>query len=73
MVTTRLPPPNPPSPSAMPEGSGLHRGRRMTGIGPGNVIEKWLNAYGEGDVNRLEDLEKWRNGDYGWVQSAPSP
>lgn len=47
--------------------------RRMTGFGPGNLIEKWLNAYHEGDVNRLEELEEWRTGDYGWTQSAPKP
>lgn len=48
---------------------GIHR--RITGFGPGNLIEKWLNAYGEGDVNRLEELEQWRTGPYGWIQSAP--
>lgn len=45
--------------------------RRITGFGPGNLIEKWLNAYGEGDVNRINELNEWRNGDYGWIQTAP--
>lgn len=45
--------------------------RKITGFGPGNLIEKWLHAYGEGDVNRINDLNEWRNGDYGWIQTAP--
>lgn len=45
--------------------------RTITGFGPGNLIEKWLNAYGEGDVNRLEELEQWRTGPYGWILHAP--
>lgn len=45
--------------------------RRMTGFGPGNLIEKWLNAYGEGDVNHPENLKKWKHSDFGWVKNAP--
>ncbi|CAN8098352.1 unnamed protein product [Discula destructiva] len=45
--------------------------RRTTGFGPGNLIEKWLNAYDEGDVNRLDDLDEWRKGPFGWLQTAP--
>lgn len=50
-------------------GQGIDR--QITGFGPGNLIEKWLNAYGEGDINRINDLNEWRNGPYGWVQTAP--
>lgn len=46
--------------------------RRATGFGndqddQGNIIEKWLNAYDEGDVNHPDRLNSWRTGDFGWV------
>ena len=41
-------------------------------LGPGPFpVREWLTAYSRGDVNRHEELEKWRSGDDGWINQAP--
>lgn len=40
-------------------------------LGPGKPVQQWLNAYQDGDVNRYKELQDWKNGDLGWVKSAP--
>ncbi|KUI69788.1 hypothetical protein VM1G_05072 [Cytospora mali] len=44
---------------------------RNHGLGSDSPVKQWLHQYQDGDVNRYEKLVEYKQGPYGWVQSAP--